>query len=109
MMTDEEIKDKLRKMLFLTQRANECGLSNNDFKEDIDTLSGALGLLDKKDKVIDLMAEMYIKLARELSIYKEVTDINGICFGCKYEDEECNGNDCIERFKIYISKKVEEE
>lgn len=57
MMTDEEIKDKLRKMLFLTQRANECGLSNNDFKEDIDTLSGALGLLDKKDKVIDLMAE----------------------------------------------------
>ena len=37
-MNDEKIKYKLRKMLFLTQRANECGLSNNDFKEDIQTL-----------------------------------------------------------------------
>ncbi|MBR2703927.1 MAG: hypothetical protein IKE91_00470 [Clostridia bacterium] len=56
-MTEEEIKDKLRKMLSSTKRANECGLSNNDFNEDIDTLSGALGLLDKKDKKIEELEE----------------------------------------------------
>ena len=56
-MTEEELKDKLRKMLSSTKRANECGLSNNDFNEDIDTLSGALGLLDKKDKKIEELEE----------------------------------------------------
>ena len=66
-MTEEELKDKLRKMLSSTKRANECGLSNNDFNEDIDTLSGALGLLDKKDKKIDLMARELSR--RPLMIY----------------------------------------
>jgi hypothetical protein len=45
-MNEEIILDKLRKMLFTTQKANECGLSNNDFKEDIYTLSGAIGLIE---------------------------------------------------------------
>lgn len=45
-MNNIEILDKLRKMLFLTQQANECGLSNNDFKEDIQILSGAIELIE---------------------------------------------------------------
>lgn len=45
-MNEEIILDKLRKMLFTTQQANECGLSNNDFKEDIHVLSGAIGLIE---------------------------------------------------------------
>ena len=45
-MNEEIILDKLRKMLFTTQQANECGLSNNDFKEDIQILSGAIGLIE---------------------------------------------------------------
>ena len=45
---EEEILDKLRKMLFHTMEANECGLSNNDFKEDIEALSGMLDLYDKE-------------------------------------------------------------
>lgn len=47
-MKEEEILDKLRKMLFNTQKANECGLSNNDFKEDIEVLSGILYLYNKE-------------------------------------------------------------
>jgi hypothetical protein len=49
-MNEEIILDKLRKMLFTTQQANECGLSNNDFKEDIQILSGAIGLIEKLKK-----------------------------------------------------------
>ena len=53
-MEDEEIiLDKLRKMLFTTQQANECGLSNNDFKEDIQILSHAIGLIEKQQKEIE--------------------------------------------------------
>ena len=35
---NEDVEDKLRIMLYHTQKANECGLSNNDFKEDIQAL-----------------------------------------------------------------------
>lgn len=45
-MNEEIILDKLRKMLFTTQQANECGLSNNDFKEDIQVLSAAIELIE---------------------------------------------------------------
>ena len=47
-LNEEEILDKLRKMLYHTQRANECGLSNNDFKEDIEALEGILDLYNKE-------------------------------------------------------------
>ena len=47
-MNEEIILDKLRKMLFTTQQANECGLSNNDFKEDIQVLSAAIELIEKQ-------------------------------------------------------------
>lgn len=47
-MNEEIILDKLRKMLFTTQQANECGLSNNDFKEDIQILSAAIELIEKQ-------------------------------------------------------------
>lgn len=52
-MNKEELLDKLRKMLFTTQQANECGLSNNDFKEDIEALSGTIGLIEKQEKIIN--------------------------------------------------------
>ena len=57
-MNIEELLDKLRKMLFTTMQANECGLSNNDFKEDIQVLSETIGLLEKQDKIINIMAKM---------------------------------------------------
>lgn len=47
-MNEKIILDKLRKMLFTTQQANECGLSNNDFKEDIQVLSATIELIEKQ-------------------------------------------------------------
>lgn len=52
-MSEEEILDKLRKMLYHTQKANECGLSNNDFKEDIEALEGILDLYNKKKEAVE--------------------------------------------------------
>ena len=46
----EKIKDGLRKQLFNTTQANECGLSNNDFKEDIEVLVGAIQYIDQLEK-----------------------------------------------------------
>lgn len=47
-LSEEEILNKLRKMLYYTQKANECGLSNNDFKEHIEALEGILDLYNKE-------------------------------------------------------------
>ena len=51
-MSEEEILDKLRKMLYHTQKANECGLSNNDFKEDIKTLERNIRPIPKRKRNI---------------------------------------------------------
>ena len=72
-MTKEQIIVGLNKMLDNTIKVNECGLSNNDFKDDIELLKTVLSMLkensaeieqkntelaeiEKKDKIIDLMA-----------------------------------------------------
>ncbi len=51
---EEEIIEKIRKMLFQTMEANECGLSNNDFKEDIQALSGMLGIYENQKEKLKL-------------------------------------------------------
>ena len=68
-----------------------------------------LNLLSKKDKVIDMLADICFKLYSKIDIYTEVEDLDYLCIDCKYEDEDCNRLDCIERLKEYIIKKVEEE
>ncbi len=100
-MNKEEILDKLRKMLFLTQQANECGLSNNDFKEDIETLSGAIGLIEKQEKIIDKMAD-----------YMKEKDIDeDICTKNVINPQLCNEeySNCKECIKEYFKKEVEKE
>lgn len=54
-MTNEEIIKGLTKMLNNTIEANECGLSNNDFKDDIELLKSALSLIEKQEKEIDIL------------------------------------------------------
>lgn len=71
-LSEEEILDKLRKMLFHTQKANECGLSNNDFKEDIEALSGILDLY-QKEKEKNKKYENKIKAVLELIDTKPYT------------------------------------
>lgn len=54
-MTNEAIIKGLTKMLDDTIEANECGLSNNDFKDDIELLKSALSLIEKQEKEIDIL------------------------------------------------------
>ncbi len=77
MLSEEEKKaiEKLEEIREQTIRANECGLSNNDFKEEIEVYNTVLNLITKlqkenkekdryiknKDKQIDLMAELVYK------------------------------------------------
>ena len=63
MLSEEQAIEKLKKIREDTIKANECGLSNNDFKEEIevyDVISNLITKLQKeneeKDKQIDLMA-----------------------------------------------------
>ena len=67
-LSEEEILDKLRKMLYHTQIANECGLSNNDFKEDIEALEGILDLYNKAKCVNKFKLNETIK---QIEILKE--------------------------------------
>lgn len=72
-MNDIEILDKLRKMLFTTQQANECGLSNNDFKEDIQILSGTIGLIEN---LIEENKELRIEISARETVVDELEKEN---------------------------------
>ena len=97
-LSEEEILDKLRKMLYHTQKANECGLSNNDFKEDIETLEGILDLYQKekeknknKDKILQNIREEFLKYnwknAKPIQTYNQVKSLYEAIYLKPYEDE----------------------
>lgn len=52
-MTKEQIIVGLNKMLDNTIKANECGLSNNDFKDDIELLKTVLSMLKENSAEIE--------------------------------------------------------
>ena len=77
-MNEEEGKfiEKLKKIRQDTIKANECGLSNNDFKEEVEVYDMVLSLLDKlqkeneeKNKQIDLMVEYIYNMQIECNVY----------------------------------------
>ena len=97
-MNEQEKKaiEKLKKIIEDTIKANECGLSNNDFKEEIEVYDTVLNLITKlqkeneeKDKQIDLMAEL---------VYKRFKAELLLEYG--FENEE--------QLKQYFERKVEE-
>ncbi len=103
-MSEEENKaiEDLRKILFEYEQANECGLSNNDFKDDIKTIATILNLIqkqqeeiEKKDKIIDKMAETMSRAG-----------VGRRAFACDF-GKECNENGCRVCIKQYFEKKVE--
>lgn len=57
--------------------------------------------IEKKDKIIDLMAEEYS--------LKTDTDVLDICTCCNYCNKECHGDYCKEALIEYFTNKVEEE
>lgn len=75
MLSEEQAIEKLKKIREDTIRANECGLSNNDFKEEIEVYDVVLNLITKlqkeneeKDKQIDLMARAIDNYDSQLEI-----------------------------------------
>ena len=114
-MTKEEEKaiEIVEGMVKSYIEADECGLSNNDFKYEIRAMQTVLSMLrekdtelKKKDKIIDLMAKYINYLSDEL------VQATG-----KNELEFCNGNKCCkdsnysceECIKQYFERKAENE
>lgn len=86
MLSEDEKQaiEKLKKIREDTIKANECGLSNNDFKEEIEVYNTVLNLITKlqkeneeKDKQIDLMALAILNYDDQLIInrYKNIDNV----------------------------------
>ena len=101
---EKQAIEKLKKIIEDTIKANECGLSNNDFKEEIEVYDTVLNLITKlqkeneeKDKQIDLMVEKIYKRisAKELDKY------------CNKQKNNCkNYEDCFKCIKQYFETKA---
>lgn len=63
-MTNEQIIKGLTKMLDDTIEANECGLSNNDFKDDIELLKSALSLIKEQKEEIEGLKNKEVLIKR---------------------------------------------
>lgn len=125
MLSEETAIKKLIKIREDTAKANECGLSNNDFKEEIEVYDTVLNLITKleeenetlkrafdkqsgdignylvelqqKDKQIDLMAEKIRKISIFLANYKG-----------SYNKETINFTGNTEKIKQYFEKLAKE-
>lgn len=136
-MSDEEIEDRIRqdeqeeaieiieKMVKSYIEADECGLSNNDFKHEIKAMQTVLSMLKEKDEYIkdanDITTEMsndIKKLTSEIEKKDKIIDlmaeeINQL--GGDYDDfcidtvwnEDCD-EDCKNCIKQYFERKSEE-
>ena len=87
--------------------ADECGLSNNDFKHEIKAMQTVLNMLKEKDKEIDLLLDKlnqnYAAIFKNdevkeiIEIYEKIKNISDL-YGIKLRKE------CI---KQYFERKVE--
>ena len=73
MLSEEEKKaiEKLKKIKKDTKIANECGLSNNDFKEEIKVYDTVLNLITKLQKEVEHQKEKRENQKTELAILNE--------------------------------------
>ena len=132
MLSEEQAIENLKKIREDTIKANECGLSNNDFKEETEVYDTVLNLITKlqkeneilkrafdkqtadmsnnllelqqKDKQIDLMAEMIDELSEYYTRYNGKN--NEFCKEvCIKKDIDCI--DCIKQYFEIKAKKGE--
>ena len=66
MTKEQEAIEILEGMVKSYIEADECGLSNNDFKHEIRAMQTVLSMLKEKSAEIDLMAEYINYLSDEL-------------------------------------------
>lgn len=96
----EKVIECFKEIIKQTEEANECGLSTNDFSEEIRIYYEVLNLIqqlqkesEKKDKIIDLMAKEINKTDRGYYDYCNST-------------KECTGEECVNCIKQYFEKKA---
>ena len=82
MLSEEQAIEKLKKIREDTVKANECGLSNNDFKEEIEVYDTVLNLItklqkenEKKDKRINRQFKLLNKKDKEINKLKKKIDL----------------------------------
>lgn len=105
----EEAIEIIDKMIKSYIEADECGLSNNDFKHEIRAMKTVLNMLQeqqeenkKKDKIIDLMARFMTNkdIDEDICRYQVVEH-------CKDEEHGVTTNVCINCIKQYFERKAE--
>ena len=71
MLSEKKAIEKLKKIREDTIKANECGLSNNDFKEEIEVYNTNLNLITKLQKKNEHQTEKINNQKVELAILNE--------------------------------------
>ena len=122
-MTNEQIIKGLTKMLDDTIEANECGLSNNDFKDDIELLKSALSLIKEQQGEIEglknkeVLIKRYFKkcdlikqLTKQIDLMAEYWNTGlAMCDNCDRIVEKYEKNNCKDCIKQYFARLVEKE
>ena len=138
-MSDEEIEDRIRqdeqeeaieiieKMVKSYIEADECGLSNNDFKHEIKAMQTVLSMLKEKDKEIEKYKYLYqkaldntikadrenIKLKKQIDlmadyIFQNIDVEEDVCNSAYVECTQETAQDitCINCIKQYFEQKA---
>ena len=122
----EEAIEILEEMVKSYIEADECGLSNNDFKHEIKAMQTALNILKEKDKEIeklekqsknlDKQAQQYfeqtIYLDKQIDLMAEFIEKTGAgrkAFSCTFrKNDKCDENGCRHCIKQYFERKSKE-
>lgn len=109
MLSEEEKKsiDKLKKIREDTIKANECGLSNNDFKEEIEVYNVVLNLITKLQKENEELKKALNVVEKEKGQWIEENEVKDK----QIKDLQSRKDNQEKRFKKYkenIDKQHEE-
>ena len=97
------------KMIKSYIEADECGLSNNDFKHEIKAMQTALNLIQEKDKEIEKYKKLYQKALDDAVVtahdnMQKDKIIDELAKAFKQDDARS-----VEEIKQYFERKVEDE
>ena len=96
-MNEKEARENVKEQLEGIKKANECGLATKgEFNRDIEAIETVLNLLEKKDKIIDLLIkELYTKAHISTGCYLQTSTEECMkyknCYEClkkHFEDKE---------------------
>lgn len=79
MSEEKKAIEYFKEIIKQTERANECGLSTNDFSEEIKIYNTVLNLIEKKNEDIQRMQELLDKSdARNVELNKEIENLKNL-------------------------------